>query len=168
MKIKTKSRLIVFVLGSLVWFALTDIKDIQEVITGIVIALLISLLAGHFLVVNQTSRGVLRRLLYLVIYIFRFLWELIKANLNVAYLVIHPKLPIKPGIVKIKTKLTKDSALTLLGNSITLTPGTMTVDINEDKKELYIHWIYVKEVQEEKATQEISQNFERILTEIFE
>jgi len=168
MKIKTKSRLIVFVLGSLVWFALTDIKDIQEVITGIVIALLISLLAGHFLVVNQTSKGVLRRLLYLVIYIFRFLWELIKANLNVAYLVIHPKLPIKPGIVKIKTKLTKDSALTLLGNSITLTPGTMTVDINEDKKELYIHWIYVKEVQEEKATQEISQNFERILTEIFE
>jgi len=168
MKIKTKSRLIVFVLGSLVWFALTDIKDIQEVITGIIIALLISLLAGHFLVVNQTSRGVLRRLLYLVIYIFRFLWELIKANLNVAYLVIHPKLPIKPGIVKIKTKLTKDSALTLLGNSITLTPGTMTVDINEDKKELYIHWIYVKEVQEEKATQEISQNFERILTEIFE
>jgi len=168
MKIKTKSRLIVFVLGSLVWFALTDIKDIQEVITGIVIALLISLLAGHFLVVNQTSRGVLRRLLYLVIYIFRFLWELIKANLNVAYLVIHPKLPIKPGIVKIKTKLTKDSALTLLGNSITLTPGTMTVDINEDKKELYIHWIYVKEVQEDKATQEISQNFERILTEIFE
>jgi len=151
----------VFVLGSLVWFALTDIKDIQEVITGIVIALLISLLAGHFLVVNQTSRGVLRRLLYLVIYIFRFLWELMKANLNVAYLVIHPKLPIKPGIVKIKTKLTKDSALTLLGNSITLTPGTMTVDINEDKKELYIHWIYVKEVQEEKATQEISQNFER-------
>jgi len=168
MKIKTKSRLIVFVLGSLVWFALTDIKDIQEVITGIVIALLISLLAGHFLVVNQTSRGVLKRLLYLVIYIFRFLWELIKANLNVAYLVIHPKLPIKPGIVKIKTKLTKDSALTLLGNSITLTPGTMTVDINEDKKELYIHWIYVKEVQEDKATQEISQNFERILTEIFE
>ena len=168
MKIKTKSRLIVFVLGSLVWFALTDIKDIQEVITGIVIALLISLLAGHFLVVNQTSRGVLRRLLYLVIYIFRFLWELIKANLNVAYLVIHPKLPIRPGIVKIKTKLTKDSALTLLGNSITLTPGTMTVDINEDKKELYIHWIYVKEVQEDKATQEISQNFERILTEIFE
>jgi len=168
MKIKTKSRLIVFVLGSLVWFALTDIKDIQEVITGIIIALLISLLAGHFLVVNQTSRGVLRRLFYLVIYIFRFLWELMKANLNVAYLVIHPKLPIKPGIVKIKTKLTKDSALTLLGNSITLTPGTMTVDINEDKKELYIHWIYVKEVQEEKATQEISQNFERILTEIFE
>jgi multicomponent Na+:H+ antiporter subunit E len=168
MQIKTKSRIVVFVFASLVWFALTDIMSIQEVVAGLVIALMITFLAGHFLIANQTSRGVLRRVLFFIIYIFRFLWEMIKANLSVAYLVIHPMLPIKPGIVKIKTKLSKDSALTVLANSITLTPGTMTVDLNEDTKELYIHWIYVKEVQEEKATKEISQNFERILTEIFE
>ena len=168
MTIKTKSRLIVFILGSLVWFALTDIKDLQEVIAGIIVAFLVSLLAGQFLIVDQISRGMPKRILYFIIYIFRFFWELVKANLNVAYLVIHPLLPIRPGIVKIKTKLNKDSALTILGNSITLTPGTMTVDINEDRKELYIHWIYVKATEEEEATKEISQNFERILTEIFE
>jgi len=168
MTIKTKSRLIVFILGSLVWFALTDIKDLQEVIAGIIVAFLVSLLAGQFLIVDQISRRMPKRILYFIIYIFRFFWELVKANLNVAYLVIHPLLPIRPGIVKIKTKLNKDSALTILGNSITLTPGTMTVDINEDRKELYIHWIYVKATEEEEATKEISQNFERILTEIFE
>jgi len=46
-----------------------------------------------------------------------------KANIHVAYIVIHPLLPIKPGIVKVKTKLKRDSALTMLANSITLTPG---------------------------------------------
>lgn len=168
MQIKTKSRIIVFVFASLVWFALTDITSMQEVVAGLVIAALITLLTGHFLIASQTGSGLLRRISFFIIYIFRFLWEMIKANLNVAYLVIHPKLPIRPGIVKIKTRLKKDSALTVLSNSITLTPGTMTLDLNEHTKELYIHWIYVKEVEEDKATKEISQNFERILTEIFE
>jgi multicomponent Na+:H+ antiporter subunit E len=77
-------------------------------------------------------------------------------------------LPIKPGIVKIKTKLTKDSAITVLANSITLTPGTLTVDINEDKKELYIHWIKVSSTDINETTKEIGEKFEKTLTEVFE
>jgi multicomponent Na+:H+ antiporter subunit E len=168
MNLKLRSRLIVFLFAVIVWVALTDIKSYQEIIAGIIAASLISLLAGHFLVTTEKSRNILRRLYYFLIYLFRFLWEMIKANLHVAYLVIHPLLPIKPGIVKIKTGLSKDSAITVLCNSITLTPGTMTVDLNEETKELYIHWIDVKETEERKATETISQNFEKILTEIFE
>ncbi|HSR19157.1 MAG TPA: Na+/H+ antiporter subunit E [Ignavibacteriaceae bacterium] len=168
MNLKIRSRLIVFLFAVIVWIALTDIKSYQEIIAGIIAASLISLLAGHFLVTTEKSRNIMRRLYYFLIYLFRFLWEMIKANLHVAYLVIHPLLPIKPGIVKIKTCLSKDSAITVLCNSITLTPGTMTVDLNEETKELYIHWIDVKETEERKATETISQNFEKILTEIFE
>jgi len=101
-------------------------------------------------------------------YILKFVWEIIKANLEVAYLVIHPMLPIKPGIVKIKTKLNKDSAITVLSNSITLTPGTLTVDVNKDKQELYIHWINVKTQDIDEATEEIGNRFEKTLTEVFE
>ena len=168
MSIKTKSRLIVFVFGSFLWFALTDIKDLQEVIAGIFVAFLISLIAGQFLVITTSSQGILKRLIFFIKYIFRFLWEMIKANIDVAYLVIHPMLPIKPGIVKIKTKLKKDSAITVLCNSITLTPGTLTMDVNEDMGELYIHWINVKAENVDEATEKISSVFEKILTEVFE
>ena len=168
METKTKSRIIVFVFALIVWFALTDIKDYQEALIGIAISALITFLAGQFLITTEKSQQPAKRFLHFVIYIFRFFWEMIKANFEVAYLVIHPMLPIKPGIVKIKTKLTKDSAITVLANSITLTPGTLTVDINEDKKELYIHWIKVKSTDINEATKEIGEKFEKTLTEVFE
>jgi len=168
METKTKSRIIVFVFALIVWFALTDIKDYQEALIGIAISALITFLAGQFLITTEKSQHPAKRFFHFLKYIPRFLWEMIKANLEVAYLVVHPLLPIKPGIVKIKTKLTKDSAITVLANSITLTPGTMTVDVNKDKGELYIHWINVKAQETESATKEISEKFEKTLMEVFE
>jgi multicomponent Na+:H+ antiporter subunit E len=97
-----------------------------------------------------------------------FIWECIKANIDVAYRVLHPSLPINPGIIKIKTNLKSDTALTFLANSITLTPGTMTVDIDGDNGILYIHWIDVKAKETEAATQTISERFEKVLAKIFE
>ena len=93
---------------------------------------------------------------------------MIKANFDVAYRVVHPKLPIKPGIVKVKTKLKSDTGLTFLANSITLTPGTMSVDIDRENGYLYIHWINVKSTDVEKATEIIVSRFEKILEKIFE
>jgi multicomponent Na+:H+ antiporter subunit E len=82
--------------------------------------------------------------------------------------VLHPKLPIKPGIVKIKTSLTKDSAITILTNSITLTPGTLTIDVNKEKSEVYVHWIDTESTDTEEATKSIGGRFEKRLTEVFE
>ena len=168
MEIKTKSRIIVFIFALLVWFALTDIKEYEEALIGIGISLLVTFLAGQFLITTEKSQHPAKRFFHFLIYIPKFFWEMIKANLEVAYLVVHPLLPIKPGIVKIKTKLTKDSAITVLANSITLTPGTMTVDVNKEKGELYIHWIKVKVQETDSATKEISEKFEKTLTEVFE
>ncbi|GAG73932.1 unnamed protein product [marine sediment metagenome] len=97
-----------------------------------------------------------------------FLWECFKANLDVAYRVLHPRLPINPGIVKVRTKLTTDTALTFLANSITLTPGTMSVDIDKDNGILYIHWIDVKTKDVESATRIIVDRFEKVLKKIFD
>lgn len=171
MKIKTRSRLIVFILSALVWFALTNMKNWQEVFVGLLLSLLVSLIAGQFLITTEKTKHLLLRTLAFAKYFLRFIWEMIKANFHVAYIVLHPDLPIKPGIVKVKTKLTKDSARTILCNSITLTPGTMTVDINPDKNEIYIHWIDIvtkdyHNIDENTAT--ISAKFEKLLTEVFE
>lgn len=167
MQIKTRSRYTVFIFSVLVWFALTGLS-LQEIIAGIIFAALISLLAGHFLITTEKRSHLLKRIYFMVIYFFIFLWEMIKANIHVAYLVLHPLCPIKPGIVKIKTSLTKDSALTVLCNSITLTPGTLSLDINKEKQEIYIHWIDVKTVDIEEATRQIAGKFDNVLKEIFE
>ncbi len=171
MKIETKSRIVVFILSFLTWVALTSLWKFQDVVAGVIVSAIVSLIAGKFLITTEKSRHVFIRFLFFIRYVFTFLWEMIKANFNVAYIVINPKLPIKPGIVKIKTELTKDTARTVLANSITLTPGTMSVDINSEANEIYIHWIKVKskdpkDVQEN--TNKISQVFEKVLREVFE
>lgn len=168
MQIKMRSRLIVFGLSFLVWVALTSIRDIQEVAAGLLVALLVALLAGHFLITTDKEKHIFFRIFAAIIYFFSFLWEMIKANIHVAYLVIHPGVPIKPGIVKIKTGLKKDAAITVLTNSITLTPGTLTVDINPENNDIYVHWIDVEATDVDQATQKIGGKFEGRLTEVFE
>ena len=97
--------------------------------------------------------------------VFILLKEIVKANLDVAYRVIHPRMPIKPGIVVIKTNLKQDIAKLILANSITLTPGTLTLDIKEDK--LLIHWIDVKAEDKDEATKIVGERFEKYLKVIF-
>jgi multicomponent Na+:H+ antiporter subunit E len=107
-------------------------------------------------------------MVYALAYLFVFLWEMLKANIHVALIVLRPGKPIKPGIVKIKTGLKNETALTILANSITLTPGTFTVDIRPDRGELYIHCITVASFDLETNTAAIGGRFERILKEVFE
>lgn len=101
-------------------------------------------------------------------YIPVFIWECLKANLEGAWRVAHPSLPIRPGIVKVKTTLKSDTGLTFLANSLTLTPGTMTVDIDRERGFLYVHWVDVKSEDIDKATELLVRRFERILKRIFE
>ena len=165
---KLKSRIIVFFLSLLVWLALTEIGNWQEILVGALLSIIVSLIAGHFLLTSEKQKGLFHRLVSAVLYFFKFLMEMIKANVHVAYIVIHPKVPINPGIVKIKTGLTKESAITVLTNSITLTPGTLTIDVNPEKKEIYVHWIDVLSTDVEGATQQIAAKFEKLLMEVFE
>jgi multicomponent Na+:H+ antiporter subunit E len=75
-------------------------------------------------------------------------------------------MPVRPGIVKIKLTLKRELARTILANSITMTPGTISVDIIGDI--LYVHCIYLNDTNPDNYTYNISGKFERILTKIFE
>ena len=167
MKTPTQSRILVFALAFLAWLALTAGGGAQEIVAGAAVAFVVALVAGRF-VSGFPRRGFLRRAGFAVLYVFRFLWEMIKANVQVASIVVHPLRPIKPGIIKIRTELTKDTAITILANSITLTPGTFTVDINPRAGELYIHCITVDGTDIAENTKKIGGKFERILKEVFE
>lgn len=79
---------------------------------------------------------------------FYFLYELVKANLQVAAHVVTPKFYMEPGIIKYPLDAKTDLEITLLANVITLTPGTLSLDVSDDRKVLYIHAMYVSDKDE--------------------
>jgi len=164
-----KSRSILFVVALAFWFLLSMRMDWQHVVAGVAVALIVTALTGGMFTRHPFKfKGIRRYVLFVGWYVPVFLWELVKANLDVAYRVIHPALPIAPGIVRVKTTLTGDTAITFLANSITLTPGTLTVDVDRKNGYLFVHWINVRTASCDEATRYIVSRFERILKEIFE
>ena len=164
-----KSRILMFVMALFVWCLLTWPVEWQHLVAGVVVSALVAFMLGDlFVSAPQTLKHPHRYWYFFAIYVPVFLWECLKANIDVAYRVLNPVLPINPGIVKVKTSLKSDAALTFLANSITLTPGTMSVDVDSDNGFLYIHWINVKHTDVEGATKDIVSRFEPILAKIFD
>lgn len=118
----------------------------QELTVGIILSLLAGLFGSRFLFLDARDNRManpLRILAFIFYMIGPFFVAMFKANLDVAYRVITGK--INPGIVRIRPGLKSDLAVTLLANFITLTPGTLTVDIDEKTNDLFVHWINVDE-----------------------
>lgn len=162
-------RIIFFVFAYAVWCVLTWPPRLQELLVGLAVAGFVAYLSGDLFVERpHLLRHPLRYLHFFFEYVPVFLWECARANLDVAYRVLHPNLPINPGIVRINVSLHSDTALTVLANSVTLTPGTMSVDIDKEKRLLYVHWIDVTSKDAEAATRQIVGRFEPILKRVFE
>jgi len=160
-------RLIYFVLAFIIWLILTWSLDVQVVVAGVIASAVVSVLFSEILPKEHLVFISPVRVFWALVYLPVFFYYMIKANFDVVYRALHPKMPIKPGIVKIKTTLKTDSGITALANSITLTPGTLTVDLTDDGF-LYIHWINVKSDDVEQATEFIARRFEWFLKRIFE
>ena len=163
-----KSRAILFILAFLVWMILCWMPDWQDLLIGLFVAGFVSYMTGDMFVQRPHLFKHAERYLWFLYYVPIFLWQCIKANIDVALRVGHPDIPIHPGIVKVKTALKSDTGLTFLANSITLTPGPLSVDIDRGKGYLYVHWIEVKDKDVDKATRIIAERFEKILRRIFE
>jgi multicomponent Na+:H+ antiporter subunit E len=165
-------RIIYFVLGFVLWMLLTwpvvdGQIDRQVVIAGLIAAAIVSLLFHDILPKEHHVFLSPVRIFWFILYIPVFFYYVMIANLDVVYRALHPQMPIKPGIVKIKTRLKTESGITALANSITLTPGTLTVDLTDDGY-LYVHWINVKSADVQQATEHIARKFEWFLEKIFE
>jgi len=148
------------------WMLLFWSLDLWVIGTGVFFALLVGTLLGDIYPDGFQRIVDPRRWLYFLIYLPYFLYYCIRANFDVAARVIHPDVPIRPGIVKVRTTLTSEMAKTFLANSITLTPGTLTVDL--DGQDLYVHWINIDTEDARKRTAEICGRFEPLLRRIFE
>lgn len=159
-------KLVLFLVTFVLWLLLTHTLRLQFVITGAVISLLTALLFGNMFVKNARKVFQMARYFWFLEYLIFFLWECLKANFDVAYRVLHPRLPIRPGIVKVKINLRTDIARTILANSITMTPGTLCVDMVGEH--MFIHWICISDELSEASRQRIVDRFEGLLARIFE
>jgi multicomponent Na+:H+ antiporter subunit E len=160
-------RYVVFFILSLVFWLLITFKiTVPNIIVGSVAALICTLFFAKYYFTSVGKFLQPKRWFWLIIYLAVFIWECIKANFDVAYRVLHPRMPIKPGIVKVRTTLKSEFAKMLLANSITMTPGTLTVDIIGD--DFYIHWIYVRSQDPEVYTGMIIGAFEKYIKKIVE
>ena len=149
----------------LFWLAYTSSLIYEDILVGLVLSFLLSLFTYKSFSSINSDKNLIVRIINTIKYILLFIIEMIKANIDVARRVINPSLPINPGIVKVKTGLESDYAKLFLANSITLTPGTLTMDVIEDN--LYIHWIDVETKDKNIQKNLISKKFEDSLEGIF-
>lgn len=158
-----KKHLSLFVVIYLLWLAIAGI-NVSEMILGGVVALILSYILADYVNAALTAGTIVKTILFIGLYIPTLIIELIKANLDVAKRVLDPKLPLHPGFVKIPTDIKSDVGKLTLANSITLTPGTLSIDADEDN--IYIHWIDVKGESKADYQKHVSSKFENILRRI--
>lgn len=148
------------ILLALLWVAATGRFSFSNLVVGFVVGLLI--LAFTRQVVG--SPDYLRKFRQVIGLALFFIWELVLANLRVAYDVLTPRHHMRPGVIAVPLDAKTDPEITLLSNLITLTPGTLSLDVSADRRVLYIHAMYIDDVQEVKRR--IKDGFERRVLEV--
>lgn len=165
-EIRTINRiLITFFFLFALWLLFTFSLDPFSLLLGSIFSLIISMFTYDLFIEKEEKiyKGILPRFEFFLLYIFVVLWEIYLASFNVVYQIIT--MNINPGIIKIRTRLKSKLAQALLSNSITLTPGTVTIDLQKDH--LYIHWLTVKTLNSHKAARIIKGSYEAQLKRIF-
>jgi multicomponent Na+:H+ antiporter subunit E len=150
----------------LLWLAVTWTADPTSLGLGALISIVTGLMLRRTSLAESRLLLIPQRLLWALLYIPVLFVYVVRANLDVAYRVLHPRLPIRPGIVRARTSLQSPSGRVLLANSVTLTPGTLSVDLVGDR--LYIHRINVPREDADARTEAELARFETFIRRIFE
>ena len=167
-------RLVLFAISFAFWLALTwPVSPLDgsilagDVAAGVVVAAFVALVMREMIRVNFIRLLNPRSWFWAFVYIFVFFYYVVRGGVDVAWRVLHPDMPIRPGIVRVRTTLQTDSGRTALANSITLTPGTLTIDMTADGV-FYVHWLNVLTQDDEEAARKVLQRFEWFIKRIFE
>ena len=149
------------ILLALTWAAVSGSFTLGNIIFGFILG------AGALYLIREQvgSLGYFARAGKLLALLWLFLYELALSAWRVAVLVVTPRMDIKPGIFAYPLKADRDFEITLLANLITLTPGTLSVDVSEDRKFLYVHALDCSDPDALRA--DIAQGFARRILEAF-
>lgn len=153
-------RFLLNVILTLVWIALTGQFTYVNLFFGFTISFLVLWVISN----NSEDRKYFTFTFKVIGFFFFFLFEMIKANIDVAKEVLSIKYKMKPGIVKMELEAQTDLEITLLATLISLTPGTLVIDISHDRKMIFIHGIHLED--REKFLHSIKYGLERPLLNI--
>lgn len=142
---------------AVVWVVLHGRFELSGLLIGYAVALVVVWLARNF----WTERVRIRRPAAMLRLVAEFVKEVVVANLQVAWIIVQPKLPIRPVFIVLPLDLRDDLQITMLANMITLTPGTLTVDVAPDRSALYVHCLAAADPEAVRA--QIKRQFERPL-----
>lgn len=148
------------ILLALLWAILTGTLSPTNLVIGFLIGLIVLSIVGRALGRTLYVIGLWRG----VVLLFVFLWELLVSSLRVTYDVLSPGHNYKPAIIAVPIDLDKDFQITLLANLVSLTPGTLSLDVSKDKKTLFIHSMNAPD--SEALVQSIKRSFERRIKEL--
>jgi len=157
---------VVFIVVYAVWHMVTWNAEPANFITGAFVSIIVTAIFGREFPFHPEKTFKLKRYMKFLKFLFVFLQQMVKANFLMAYRILTPSLPIKPGVVTIPLVLKSPLGRLVLANAITLAPGTFTMDITRDT--LVIHWIYVETEDPVEAGEMICGRMQRILKEVFE
>ncbi|MDQ1281433.1 MAG: multicomponent Na+:H+ antiporter subunit [Thermoproteota archaeon] len=164
-----KKSIVPIFLAFVVYVVFSGSLSIYDISTGIVVAIVAGLLFSEILVKNVSKSLSLMRLGHLIRYAFYYFFVAeVQAHLDVIKRILNPKMPINPGIVRVPYEVSSDYAIVGVAGSIINTPGTVVIDIDEEKKLYYVHWIDVSTQEPGKCRQAICESFEKYLTKVFD
>lgn len=147
---------------ALAWVAVTGTFSLANLVLGLILAA-----AALYLIRERVNwPNFFLRARRIVALALLFLYELILSALRVALLVVSPKMKINPGIIAFPLTVQRDFEITLLANLITLTPGTLSVDVSDDKATLYVHCVDASDP--DQTRRDIAEGFERKIIEAFQ
>lgn len=157
------------ILAFIVYIVFSGAITPYDIVTGILVSLGVGIITANITLSNPYKPFNPKRWAWLIAYtLYYFFIAEVKAHVDVIKRILSPGMPINPGIVKIPIKVYSDYAITAVANSITNTPGTVVVEIDENNKYFYVHWINVKTVDIEGAYREISYFFEKFSSKVFD
>ncbi|KMK76649.1 Na+/H+ antiporter subunit E [Alkalihalobacillus pseudalcaliphilus] len=145
---------------AIAWMLLYNTYDLKTFIIGYIIGFIILVLMRRIF----PSRLYIIRIYGVIHLLFVFIRELLLSNLSVMKIIMKPKLDIKPGIFTLHIDYKSDWELTLLSLLISLTPGTVVIDISHDKEQMYIHTMNIDDL--ENSIEHISNSFQKVILEV--
>jgi len=156
------NRLVLNILLGFVWMFLNGNLEFMNFVEGFAIGFVILWMSTY----TKSSSRYFSKIPKVFNFIVYFIYELVVANVKVAYDILTPTHRMNPAIIAVPLDVKTDMEITLLANVITLTPGTLSLDVSNDKKVLYVHAAYVED--REEFVQDLKNGFEKKLMEIFE
>lgn len=146
---------------ALIWTAVTATFSFGNLIIGLILGYFVLMVVGPAIDQSDYTRRVYKAI---TLFLF-FLKELFVSSIKVARDVLRPGFHMKSGVIAIPLDLKSDIGITLLANMISLTPGTLSLEVSDDRKVLYIHAMYIDNGADQ-ARQEIKEGMEQHILEV--